>query len=146
MGRVRHLAHQFDEAIAYFETYKNLLKKTDPAYAYSLFEANNFIRKCNTGKKIISVPLSVEITNLGNVINTIYPEYVPLISADEKTLIFTSRQSTGTGGKLDDNDNMYFEDVFISHHENNSWTQPVSIGNKINSKRHDACVGLNPPI
>lgn len=144
LGQVRHLVHQFDEAIAYFETYKNLLKKTDPAYAYNLFEANNFINQCNTGKKLISVPLSVEIKNLGNVINTIYPEYVPLISADEKTLIFTSRRPTGTGGKLDDNDNMYFEDVFISHRENNLWTTPVSIGKKINSKRHDACVGLNP--
>ena len=144
LGQVRHLKHQFEEAINYFEYYKLQLKKSDPNYTYNLFEINNFIKQCNTGKQLVSVPLSVKIENLGNVINTIYPEYVPLISADEKTLIFTSRRPTGKGAKLDDNDNMYYEDIFISHHNNNTWTAPSSIGKKINTKRHDACVGLNP--
>jgi len=99
----------------------------------------------NTGKEWICVPLSVEIKNLVNVVNTIYHEYVPWISADEKILIFVSRIPTATGGKRDDNDNMNFEDIFISHRENNLWTTPVSL-KKNNSKRNDAYLGLNPHI
>lgn len=143
LGEFYHLKHQFDKAIKYFETYKTVLRK-DPSYDFNTYEANELIKQCNTGKQLVSVPLSVKIENLGNTINTIYPEYVPLITADEKTLIFTSRRPTGTGGRLDDNDNMYYEDVFISRKENGNWTTPQSIGKKINSKRHDACVGLNP--
>jgi outer membrane protein OmpA-like peptidoglycan-associated protein len=144
LGHVNHLNHKFDIAIEFYEKYKNALRKADPAYDYTIFETNNLIQQCKTGKQLTSVPLSVNIENIGNTINTIYPEYVPLISADEKTLFFTSRRPTGKGGKLDDNDNMYFEDIFISRKEGVFWSQPKSIGDKINTKRHDACVGINP--
>ena len=37
----------------------------------------------------------------------------------------------------------YSEDVFISYKENGEWTEPVSIGDNINTEDHDAAIGLS---
>lgn len=91
-------------------------------------------------------PVNVKIKNLGPVINSKYPEYVPVISADESTLIFTSRRDNTTGGKRDKtHNNQFMEDIYISTKSDDStWTTPVSVGNLINTEDHDACAGISP--
>jgi hypothetical protein len=63
--------------------------------------------------KLVENPVELRIENIGPVINTKYPEYVPVISADEKILMFTTRRNTTTGKALD-MDGRYYEDIYIS--------------------------------
>jgi len=44
------------------------------------------IEECENGKEFIENPLNVKISNVGSTINTIYPDYAPVISADEEIL------------------------------------------------------------
>jgi hypothetical protein len=64
-------------------------------------------------------PVKVEIKNLGPTINSPYPDYAPLISADGNVLVFTSRKPTlerdiqkGKEGK---------ENVYISYYDDKNW-------------------------
>ena len=87
-------------------------------------------------------PERVWIDNLGKQINTEYPDYAPLISADESVIMFTSRRSNSTGGLI--TGAMYNEDLYISEKDKEgNWTPAVGISEKINTKGHDATAGLS---
>ena len=138
LGNLYHLNGKFQEAIRMFTEYMNEKKKK-----ITNTEINGLIEKSNTAIELMKHPVNVKIENMGPVINSEYPDYVPLISADESKLIFTSRRANSTGGRLDANGD-FFEDIYISTKKNGEWTTPVSIGDNLNSPSHDACVGLSP--
>ena len=65
-----------------------------------------------------------EPSNLGPPVNTKYWESQPSISADGKTLFFSSSRPGGFGGK----------DLWLSRlNEKNLWTEPVNLGSVINT-------------
>lgn len=65
--------------------------------------------------------------NLGPNINTPGDETAPFISADGKTLYFSSDGHPGLGG----------QDLFVSKQEGNGWTVPLNLGVPINSQFDD---------
>lgn len=140
LGKVYHLACRFDEAVNYFNNYKAAPEKSRE---YNNEEVNRFIEMCNRAKHEMEQPHKALIKNIGAAINTKYPEYVPLISADENILFFTSRRPGSTGGQTDVLGN-YNEDVYVSYKENGTWSRPENIGFPVNTETHDACVSLSP--
>ncbi|MBY0427458.1 MAG: hypothetical protein K2Q22_17615, partial [Cytophagales bacterium] len=143
LGCIYQLEHKFDLAILSFESFKKLVEKKTNRLQISLQEIDKHIRECNTGKTLMANPLQVKIDNMGPAINSTFNEYAPVISADETELIFTSRRPNTTGGGKDDEDGDYFEDIYISFKEGDSWTKPELIS-EINTATHDACIGLSP--
>lgn len=138
-GQALHLNYKFDEAIANFEKFKSFLYEHQDDM---LNDVNRQIEISNNAKALVPAPINVIIKNLGDSINTPFPEYSPVISADEKTLIFTSRRPGSTGGDKTIEDQFY-EDIYISYHKaDGSWTEPRSISSNINSSTHEASVGL----
>ncbi|HEY8402900.1 MAG TPA: OmpA family protein [Cytophagaceae bacterium] len=140
LGVAYHLSHDFDNAIKHFEKYRSTLKSNDVA---GISEINRKIEYCKNGKELIQKPINVKIKNLGPGVNSPYPDYVPAISADESTLIFTSRRPNSTGGKLAD-DNHYYEDIYISVKSDTVWTTALQLSGEINTESHDACVAISP--
>jgi flagellar motor protein MotB/tetratricopeptide (TPR) repeat protein len=66
-----------------------------------------------------------EPSNLGYPVNTKQWESTPSISADGKTLFFSSSRTGGFGGK----------DLWLSRlNGKNQWTEPVNLGDKINTE------------
>ena len=86
----------------------------------------------------------VNIINLGKGVNSEYNEYVPLVSSDEELLIFTSRRKHDDL-PLDPYGEPY-EDVYYSKNETDGhkWGNAKLIEGEVNTKSHDACVGLSP--
>lgn len=145
LGRSYHYSLYFDKAINYYQKYKVHLESEDPSIAEEeLPKLNKFIEECENGRALIKNPMNVKIENLGAKMNTIYPDYVPVISADEEILIFTSRRPNTTGGLKEFETGHYYEDIYISQKENGDWTNPVKMGFGINSDKHDANIGLSP--
>lgn len=133
-----HLQNDFDESIELYEKYKS----ADGKRSIDETEIDRRIATSNRAREMMNNPVDVRIENIGSLINTEYSEYVPVISADESVLIFTSRRKGGTGGKLDAY-GKYFEDIYISYKENDEWLPPIGIGSNINTDSYDACVGLS---
>ncbi len=133
---------RFDEAIEELMIFKNSIKseKQKPEYEKIISKR---IEECKNGFILVNTNVNGKIINLKS-INSEYPDYCPLISADEKIMIFTSRRSNTTGGQRDDEDLNYFEDVYISKKTDTVWSEPVNIGAPINTQTHDATVGLSP--
>jgi outer membrane protein OmpA-like peptidoglycan-associated protein/tetratricopeptide (TPR) repeat protein len=56
----------------------------------------------------------IRIVNVGGGVNTIFPEYVPVVNKDETIMMFTSRRKDFPSTKTDEKDDGYFEDMFIA--------------------------------
>ena len=138
-AKIFHLQHKFDVAIEHYKRYKTFDEnKREVKNA----EVDRLIEISKHAAEYMRNPHKAVIKNLGPVINTKYPEYVPLISADESVLYFTSRRP-GSTGELTDAWGNYYEDVYVSYNKDGEWTSPQNIGPPINTKTHDACVALS---
>jgi outer membrane protein OmpA-like peptidoglycan-associated protein len=89
-------------------------------------------------------PERVFIDNIGNVVNTKYPEYGAIITTDESVMMFTSRRPDTEGGGMDPYLHEYFEDIYITQKVDGKWTTPKNMGKPVNSDEHDATVALSP--
>ncbi|OJJ16574.1 hypothetical protein BKI52_32175 [marine bacterium AO1-C] len=83
------------------------------------------------------------INNLGKAINSEYDDYAPVISSDESTLIFTSRRPNTTGGRIDLEDSLFHEDIYISYKTKGYWSEPQKIKD-FNTSTHESGVALSP--
>ena len=134
---------QFDKAIAAFEKYKsdNGSKLSDDELAAT----NKHIQECKNGIELVKKPIRVFLDDLDDHVNSRFPEYGPVISADEEMLLFTSRRDGNPGDCSSYGIPMPCEDIFMSRKESNGeWGAAVSLGPPINSESHDAIIGLSP--
>ena len=148
LGRVDHLNYNFDEAIAHYQAYNATLKKNDQRKE----ELAQLIIHSKNAKVQFGSPKDIFVKNLGPTINTQYSEHSPVISSDDKILIFTSRGDnvTGANGKVSDSKNKsvaadgeYYEDVFeATRIDDENWQKPRSLSGVLNGKGHDASIQL----
>lgn len=143
MGKAYHLDMQWDKAIAEFKKFQATITKPSE-FAEIIEDVNKHIEECNTGKELVKNPIRVFIDNVGPEVNTSFPEYGPIISADESVLMFTSRRTGTTGGGMDEFLNEPFEDIYVSFKKNGKWTPAQNAGKPINTEGHDATMGLAP--
>jgi outer membrane protein OmpA-like peptidoglycan-associated protein/Tol biopolymer transport system component len=144
MGKAYHLDMQWDKAIAEFKKFQSTITKPSE-FVEIIEDVNKHIEECNTGKDLVKNPIRVFIDNVGPEINTSYPEYGPIISADESVMMFTSRRAGTTGGGMDEYLNEPFEDIYVSFNKGGGkWSPAQNIGKPINTEGHDATMGLAP--
>ncbi len=130
---------RFDEAIDFYTKYRATIQETNPAL---LKKIDRRIYECTNGKEFVANPVDVKIESVSKVVNSIYPDFAPVISADEKVMIFTSRRPGSTGGSFDET-GQYYEDIYISKKIAGQWGPPQNIGSNINTEGHDASIALS---
>jgi len=133
-----HLQEDFNKAKEYYHKYDEL-KVKQRVHKESMAD---YIQSCATAKNMMDAPMEVTIENMGESVNSKYSEYVPVISMDESSMMFTSRRPGSTGGKIDPY-GRYFEDVYITTQSKNVWSNAELVGSNINTENHDASVGLS---
>ncbi|HOK38027.1 MAG TPA: OmpA family protein [Bacteroidales bacterium] len=138
LGRGYHLNYRFDEAINFYNKYTANLKDSKEIQAIG-----KYITECRNGKELIKDTTKVEIINLGANVNTEFREYGPMVTADGSKIYFTSRRK-GTTGNAIASDGMYYEDIYETEKTETGWTKARNVGSPLNTKLHDAVVGLSP--
>jgi len=142
LGRAYHINMEWDKAIKEYNAYVQSLDQKK--YAVQIADAKKKIEECHSGSELVKHPVSVFVDNVGPSINTEYPEYGPIISSDESTMIFTSRRPTPKG-KIADDAGLYYENLYMSLFRNGKWLPATNLGEQINSKgEHQATAGLSP--
>ena len=126
--------NEFKKAIEHFERFKKKKKQLGSI-------ADERIAECHIADSLSQNELNVIIENLGEVVNTPYNDYSPIISADGNTLIFTSNR-TDDPARAKANAN--FEDIYFATRQGNSWSAPKLISSNVNIKYNDAAASLSP--
>ena len=141
LAQAYQLAGEFETAITLYREHKDLIREGDQAQRNYI---NKKISECRTGQELKASPVRVWIDNLGDSINTEYPEFSPVISADNRVLFYTARRPDSYGGNKDETGS-YYEDIYYSTREyGGEWSSSVNMGEPINTISHDATVGLAP--
>ncbi|WP_303311339.1 OmpA family protein [Hymenobacter sp. BT730] len=148
LGRVDHLNYNFDEAVAHYQAYNATLKKKDTRKA----ELAQLIQHSKNAKVLFNSPKDIFVKNLGPTINTPFSEHSPVISSDDKLLLFTSRGENVTGANTSAegakkgegnlaSDGEYYEDIFEAERiDDENWSKPRSLSGVLNGKGHDASI------
>lgn len=132
---------EWDKAIAAFEKHKELSRGTmDPVDTYNQYDKH--ITECKYGRSFSAAPVRAMVTNAGPRINSEVADYGVLISADGEQMMFTSRRSNTTGGRMNKATDEYFEDVYSCDLVNGEWTEPKPMAPPVNTNGNDASVGL----
>lgn len=145
LGQAYHYEGHIDEAIDAYYTYKGRLQSrkislTDSEKHY----VNLLLKQCLTAKELMSKPVKVNVKNLGDKINSEFTDANPSITADGKTLIFTSRRPTTTGGKIDPSVDEYYDDMYMVTRDGKSWGEIKQFESPINTEGHDANLSITP--
>ncbi len=139
-GKSLHINYKFDEAIKQFDDFSFRFADTKELKKLVAKERATSI----LAKEIVANPLNIKIQNMGDSINSKYPEYAPVLSADEKTLIFTTRRPNSTGG-LKTPEGEYFEDIVVCYKDDQGrWSKPIPLPGKVNTIGHEGSINLTP--
>lgn len=143
-----HYGAEFDNAMKYYRMHEASLNPTKLETMRTTLQeerakCDKKIFECMNGKIYYANPKDYPIQNIGLPVNSEYHEYAVAITADQSTMIFTSRREGGIGQNKDV-DNEFFEDIWITTKSNNQWTPPRNLGKNINTLSHDASIGFSP--
>ena len=140
LGVAYRLAYRFNESNNYFNKFKDIVGTRNNELSKDL---DKQIETNFNAIEFLKDTVIVAINNLGDSVNTIYPDYSPVISADESTLIFTSRRLGSTGGEKTEND-QFLEDIYVCYKKaDGTWTQAKSIGSSINTNGSEANISVS---
>jgi hypothetical protein len=139
-GQALHINYKFDDAVAQYDKFATFIGN-DKGWKKDL---DYFKKQSAFAKEVVAAPINVQISNLGDSINSEYPEYSPVLSSDERTLIYTTRRSSSTGGEKTP-DGAFFEDIVVSYKDDKGrWTKPVALSSNVNTNGHEASINLSP--
>ena len=139
LGEAYHFDYQFDKAMENYLMYKDVLSENNTKFQKDI---NRKIIITKNAQELVQNPVAINVIPLEN-INTIYPEYRPKVSGNEMLMYFTSRRLIGDKVQQDDQ-GLYFEDIFFSEKINGQWSEAKVADNMINSVGHDACLYISP--
>ena len=132
-----HANMKLDAAEQMYSQYLSQVKPgSDEAKAVKLS-----IRHVKNARELIQKPVEVKIENAGPQINSPFPDYVPVITADNQTMIFTSRRQTNMGDI--DYDGFKYEDLYTAQRKTDGWSNAQPLGEPVNSKYHDASASIS---
>ena len=140
LARAYHLTYKLDSAISTYTKFKEKISKKH----YLFKEIDHNIAQCNNAKEAVKDPVNIKINNLGHKINSSYADYSPVLSLDESSIYFTSRRVRKDSSNLyvkDINDGQHYEDIYVSHNYDGSWTEPELIG--VNTEGHEATLNIS---
>lgn len=123
LGRCYHLSNKLDLAAANYQKFlENTRNKSE------LIEQTQLkLKQVEVAAKLFQSPVECTIKNMGERINSKYPEYSSVVSFDGTSIFFTSRRPWLKGESdpyKDPKTNQYKEDVYVSYMDlDSSWTE-----------------------
>jgi hypothetical protein len=110
LGNAFRVTNQLDSALVAYQKFKEILNPK--IYDENLVDEQ--IQACLNAKKLQEKPLFLEYENLGPIINTRFTDLNPVISGDQKTIVYVQRQQ--------------FDDyVFYSKKIDGEWSPPYNM-------------------
>lgn len=140
LAEAYRLDYKFTESNIYFNMFKELVGTHNAELTSDL--SNQIDRNFNA-IEFTKDTVIVTIENAGDSINTVFPDYSPVVSSDGSTMIFTSRRPGSTGGEKTSTDE-YYEDIYYAvKGDNGKWKKAKSIGLSINTIYNEAALSLS---
>lgn len=136
LGKAYAYASRFDDAMAMFR------KAIEYKQKGVVEKAHREIEMCQNAKELMKKPVNVEFYNIGNLVNTEYADYYPIVTSYDEKLYFTSRRKGNTGNTADQ-DGIITSDIWVSQNVNGVFQKPKNLGSKVNTIGDEQITGLS---
>ena len=126
LGKLELYDRNYDEAIKCFETYLELDKRENE----NELDAKRGLKTARFRKEALAHPVPFDPQNLGAAVNSRDDEYLPSLTADGQTLVFTRRfprKATTTANTKEE------EDLYVSTLNNGQWSRAERMPEPVNS-------------
>lgn len=126
LGKLELYDRNYDEAIKCFETYLKLDKRESETE----LDAKRGLKTARFRKEALAHPVPFNPQNLGAAVNSRDDEYLPSLTADGQTLVFTRRfprKATTTANTKEE------EDLYVSTLNNGQWSHAERMPEPVNS-------------
>ena len=130
LGKLELYDKNYDEAIKCFETYISLDKKESE----TLLDAQRGLAMARFRKEALAHPVPFNPQNLGNAVNSKDDEYLPSLTADGQTLVFTRRfprKATTTANTKEE------EDLYACTLKDGQWSRAMRMPEPVNSNDNE---------
>jgi len=111
LGKAYHFVEQYDNAIKEYSTFKQYIIEKDKPLQDEIVK---YINECNNAKNL-EINNSMRIRNMGNRINTSFPEYVPVPINNDTLLLFTSKRPYIMSENFGFEGKERFEGIYLSY-------------------------------
>ncbi|MFO7791239.1 MAG: tetratricopeptide repeat protein, partial [Bacteroidales bacterium] len=140
LGQAYRVNLEFEKSIKAFEKYLDYLDKKEETKEVKLNkeETLRHIKITKRAERMVNAPVSVDMDNMGPVINSKYSDHSPVLNVHESKMIFTSKRPR-SGEPFYNQD----EDLFVTTKEKGEWTEPERMGDHINTEENEASIGLS---
>ncbi len=139
MGQGYQFRLQFDKAVQFYNRFAQIYDGDDKEEW--LARNDKRIQECKDSKDLVRNPMGGLVLNIKR-INSEYMDHSPVITADEKTIFFTSRRP-----KSEDDIDEYgrsYEDIYVAEkNDKGIWMPAKNIGTVVNTDNHDATIGVS---
>ena len=134
LGRTYFANSNFEQATRSFELY---VASGDQEFQNS---AQNYIQYVKNAQSLYGSPKQYVVENLGDKVNSEFQDYNALVTADHKSIIYTSKREGNLGGKTSKGQS--FEDILSSSIDaSGTWSAPERFEG-LTTQGHDAAVYL----
>lgn len=127
LAKCFHYNEQLDSAAVYYQKFIDVSRKKSEL----LTESQLRLKQIEVARQLMEAPIDVTLKNLGEVVNSEYPDYSSFVSFDGTALYFTSRRPWDNGESdqyKDPKINQYKEDIYVSYLDfDSSWTKPMRL-------------------
>lgn len=138
LGRAYMLCYRFDDAITSFNEFLKKVTKEDEGD----LPAKRYIEMCENAKILIPLRVNVSIQNVGEDINSEFPDFNPYIDEDEATLYFSTKRDKNKPS-VTDIDGFKTSDIYVADYNGTMWDKVKKLPNTINSAYIEDIVGLS---
>lgn len=142
IGKIHHYNANFDSALNNYNLYLSQLLPNQNA---EIKEVKRYIIQVENAIFHYNNPAPVFLENLGEVINSEFQDFTPVVSHDYSSIIYTSRRPSRRTARRVDHTGQYFEDVYIADHniKTRKFSNRRKIEGRVNTTRHEAAVSLS---
>jgi hypothetical protein len=141
LGRMLLTAGKLDSAETELTAYKGLAGKDSKVKESDVM---HYLHMVQTAKELMAKPDDVQITNLGENINSPFDDKRPSVTADGKMMIFTSQRPDSKGAVDIQGDNKPFDHIYMAtwNDTSKSWNAAEMMAGAINGPGHSACSSI----
>jgi len=136
MAEALKMNAEYDEAIEYFNNYKELVPDDK--------KADDGIKSCEMAKQWLENPLGYQVQEM-KFFNSKQSDFSPAFASEDYTKVFfTSLREEATGNSKHGATGFSFADIFSSTMDRKGkWSTPVPIGENINTEFEDGVCSFN---
>lgn len=136
LGRAYHFGYEFDKAISAYQKFLELGNGSEE----NKTNTPKQIEYCQNAKELMKFPVRIKFTNLGEKVNSPFPDYYPFVPSDESYVLFNSKRD-GDGKELEDG--THLSNIYASYVKDGEFGKAQPLPSEINEyDRIEEIVGL----